>query len=89
MFSRYVRFHPLHPEIIASGSLDYEVRLWDANTSECIGSRDFDCRIASIAFHAKGDILAVASGHKLYIWQYKKRGEASQPNFILKTRHLL
>ncbi|KAK7831763.1 activating molecule in becn1-regulated autophagy protein 1 [Quercus suber] len=98
-----VRFHPLHPEIIASGSLDYEVRLWDANTSECIGSRDFDCRIASIAFHAKGDILAVASGHKiyyrlianksnsvqLYIWQYKKRGEASQPNFILKTRHLL
>ena len=36
-----VRFHPLHPEIIASGSLDYEVRLWDASTSECIGSRDF------------------------------------------------
>lgn len=36
-----VRFHPLHPEIIASGSLDHEVRLWDLNTSECIGSRDF------------------------------------------------
>ena len=172
-----VRFHPLHPEIIASGSLDYEVRLWDASTSECIGSRDFckfywlspsdtfcnsgcsfqliiffklillivdliatflvtDRPIASIAFHAKGDILAVASGHKvlifflqlffssimlkgfsfdpnffyiyvrkpwfgisiiadklnpvqLYIWQYNKRGEASHPNFILKTRRSL
>ncbi|KVI03846.1 WD40 repeat-containing protein [Cynara cardunculus var. scolymus] len=36
-----VRFHPLHPEILASGSLDHEVRLWNANTSECIGSRDF------------------------------------------------
>ena len=36
-----VRFHPLRPEILASGSLDHEVRLWDANTSECIGSRDF------------------------------------------------
>ncbi|KAM3731216.1 hypothetical protein ACB098_12G146000 [Castanea mollissima] len=84
-----VRFHPLHPEIIASGSLDYEVRLWDANTSECIGSRDFYRPIASIAFHAKGDILAVASGHKLYIWQYNKRGEASHPNFILKTRRSL
>jgi WD40 repeat protein len=36
-----VRFHPLHPEILASGSLDFEVRLWDANTSECIGSQDF------------------------------------------------
>lgn len=36
-----VRFHPMHPEILASGSLDHEVRIWDASTSECIGSRDF------------------------------------------------
>lgn len=36
-----VRFHPFYPEILASGSLDHEVRLWDANTAECIGSRDF------------------------------------------------
>ncbi|XP_062148253.1 uncharacterized protein LOC133857136 isoform X2 [Alnus glutinosa] len=84
-----VRFHPLHPEILASGSLDYEVRLWDANTSECIGSRDFYRPIASIAFHAKGDILAVASGHKLYIWHYNKKGEASSPTIVLKTRRSL
>ncbi|GAV63096.1 WD40 domain-containing protein [Cephalotus follicularis] len=84
-----VRFHPLHPEILASGSLDHEVRLWDANTSECIGSRDFYRPIASIAFHAEGELLAVASGHKLYIWQYDKRGEASSPNIVLKTRRSL
>ena len=36
-----VRFHPLYPNLLASGSLDHEVRLWDANTAECIGSRDF------------------------------------------------
>lgn len=36
-----VRFHPLCPEILASGSLDQEVHLWNANTSECIGSCDF------------------------------------------------
>ncbi|KAF6155101.1 hypothetical protein GIB67_035848 [Kingdonia uniflora] len=36
-----VRFHPLHLEILATGSLDHEVRLWDANTTECIGFRDF------------------------------------------------
>lgn len=36
-----VRFHPLIPTLIASGSLDHEVRLWDANSGECIGSRDF------------------------------------------------
>ncbi|WCJ38241.1 Transducin family protein / WD-40 repeat family protein [Euphorbia peplus] len=84
-----VRFHPLHPEILASGSLDYEVRLWDANTAECIGSRDFYRPIASIAFHAEGELLAVASGHKLYIWHYNKRGEAASPTIVLKTRRSL
>ncbi|XP_048429787.1 uncharacterized protein LOC125472419 [Pyrus x bretschneideri] len=78
-----VRFHPLNPEIIASGSLDHEVRLWDLNTSECIGSRDFYRPIASIAFHAKGELLAVASGHKLFIWKYN--GEPSSPAMVLKT----
>ncbi|KAF6158750.1 hypothetical protein GIB67_040264 [Kingdonia uniflora] len=62
-----VRFHPLHLEILASGSLDHEVRLWDANTTECIGSRGFYRPIASIAFHAQGEVLAVASGHKVKI----------------------
>ncbi|PIN05723.1 WD40 repeat-containing protein [Handroanthus impetiginosus] len=84
-----VRFHPLYPEVLASGSLDHEVRLWDAKTAECIGSRDFYRPIASIAFHAQGDILAVASGHKLYIWHYNRRGEASSPTIILKTRRSL
>jgi len=84
-----VRFHPLCPEILASGSLDHEVRLWDANTAECIGSRDFYRPIASIAFHAQGDLLAVASGHKLYIWHYNRRGDTSSPTIVLKTRRSL
>uniref|UniRef100_A0A0D6R7Y4 Uncharacterized protein n=3 Tax=Spermatophyta TaxID=58024 RepID=A0A0D6R7Y4_ARACU len=84
-----VRFHPSHPEILASGSLDHEVRIWDANSAECIGSRDFYRPIASIAFHAQGDLLAVASGHKLYIWQYNKRGDASSPLIVLRTRRSL
>ncbi|XP_071722048.1 uncharacterized protein [Rutidosis leptorrhynchoides] len=84
-----VRFHPLQPEILASGSLDQEVRLWNANTSECLGSRDFYRPIASIAFHAEGELLAVASGHKLYIWNYDAKGEASTPAIILKTRRSL
>ncbi|XP_044502976.1 uncharacterized protein LOC123223713 isoform X2 [Mangifera indica] len=84
-----VRFHPLRPEILASGSLDHEVRLWDASTSECIRYRDFYRPIASIAFHAEGELLAVASGHKLYIWPYNNTGEASSPIIVLKTRHSL
>lgn len=84
-----VRFHPLRPEILASGSLDHEVRLWNANTSECIGSRDFYRPIASIAFHSEGELLAVAAGHKLYLWQYSNRGETSSPAIVLRTRRSL
>ncbi|XP_074307080.1 uncharacterized protein LOC141642252 [Silene latifolia] len=84
-----VRFHPTCPFLLASGSLDHEVRLWDANTAECIGSRDFYRPIASIAFHAQGELLAVASGHKLYIWHYNRRGEASTPTIVLTTRRSL
>ncbi|CAM0877556.1 unnamed protein product [Alopecurus aequalis] len=84
-----VRYHPLHSDILASGSLDHEVRLWDANTSDCIASQDFSRPIASIAFHARGELLAVASGHKLYIWNYNRRGEAAAPTVILRTRRSL
>ncbi|XP_020112761.1 uncharacterized protein LOC109727192 isoform X2 [Ananas comosus] len=84
-----VRFHPLFSEILASGSLDHEVRLWDARTAVCIGSHTFYRPIASIAFHAQGELLAVASGHKLYIWNYNRRGEDSSPVMVLKTRRSL
>ncbi|XP_076894779.1 uncharacterized protein LOC143547180 [Bidens hawaiensis] len=84
-----VRFHPSRSEILASGSLDHEVRLWNASTSECIGSRDFYRPIASIAFHAEGDFLAVAAGHKLYFWHYNNRGEANSPAIVLRTRRSL
>ncbi|KAL9686919.1 hypothetical protein QQ045_031313 [Rhodiola kirilowii] len=84
-----VRYHPLHPEILASGSLDHEVRLWDANTAMCIGSRDFYRPIASIAFHAQGELLAVASGYKLYMWHYNRKGDTSAPTIVLRTRRSL
>ncbi|KAJ4878238.1 Transducin family protein / WD-40 repeat family protein [Raphanus sativus] len=84
-----VRFHPLNSEIVASGSLDQNVRLWNVTTSECIKSHDFDKPIASMAFHAEGDLLAVASGHKLHMWYYNRSGEVSTPVVVLKTRRSL
>ncbi|XP_006660508.1 uncharacterized protein LOC102702593 [Oryza brachyantha] len=84
-----VRYHPLDPDIVASGSLDHEVLLWDTKTSRCIESHFFYKPIASIAFHANGELLAVASGHKLFIWDYNKRDEASNPSMVLRTRRSL
>lgn len=84
-----VRFHPLCTEILASGSLDHEVRLWDAQSAVCIGSHDFNRPIASIAFHAQGELLAVASGHKLFMWNYGNKEKASSPSIVLKTKRSL
>ena len=79
-----VRFHPRNSTLLASGSLDYEVRVWDAPREACIASFVFGARgsrgalfcayvltrlpgraIASLAFYPDGDLLAVASGHKV------------------------
>ncbi|XP_010542908.1 PREDICTED: uncharacterized protein LOC104815976 [Tarenaya hassleriana] len=84
-----VRFHPHHSDILASGSLDREVRLWNAKTSECIRFHEFYRPIASIAFHAEGELLAVATGHKLHIWHYNKIGGDPSPSIVLKTRRSL
>ncbi|BDA46641.1 probable activating molecule in BECN1-regulated autophagy protein 1 at N-terminal half [Coccomyxa sp. Obi] len=82
-----VCFHPTSPRILASGSLDYEVRVWDAEAGDCSMVWSFGRPIASLSFHAGGDYLAVASGHKLYMWEYNKPGAV--PVVILKTRRSL
>ena len=66
-----VRFHPADSNVLVSGSLDHQVRVWNATSAECILCFDFGKPIASLAFSADGDVLAVASGHKLYAWRYR------------------
>lgn len=79
-----VRFHPRERYILASGSLDHEVRLWNAETGECLRKYTFGKPIASLSFHYESDVLAIACGHKLYMWDYKQQG--SKPEIVLKTR---
>jgi activator-of-BECN1-regulated-autophagy protein 1 len=79
-----VRFHPRLPYLLASGSLDHEVRLWDARSGQCVARHTFGKPIASLAFHVSAGVLAIACGHKLYMWQYKF--PATPPVIVLKTR---
>ena len=74
-----VRYHPTDPNVLASGSLDHQVRVWNATTAECVVCFDFAKPIASLAFHAEGDVLAVASGHKLYTYNYTNRPTGVAP----------
>ena len=36
-----VSFHPSKPHLLASGSLDFEVRVWDAGTGACLVTFNF------------------------------------------------
>lgn len=79
-----VRFHPAQPHLLASGSLDHEVRLWNAITGECIAKHTFGKPIASLAFHPSSPILAIACGHKLYTWEWPL--PHAHPTIVLKTK---
>jgi len=70
-----VRFHPADSNVLVSGSLDHQVRVWNATSAECILCFDFGKPIASLAFNADGTVLAVASGHKLYAWRYRNMAQ--------------
>ncbi|XP_051127777.1 uncharacterized protein LOC127249142 isoform X3 [Andrographis paniculata] len=83
-----VKFHPIDPKVLATGSTDRVVHLWHANTTTPIRSYIFDHPIYSIAFHPQGEILAVASRDKVYIWKYNAI-ERNEPRSILHTSHLL
>nr|CAB3456737.1 unnamed protein product [Digitaria exilis] len=73
----------------ASGMLKHHTALeYFASVFNLIHSST-DRPIASIAFHANGELLAVASGHKLFLLDYNNRGEAVDPPMILKTRRSL
>lgn len=100
-----VRFNPVHSSILVSGSLDREVRLWDALSGECLKAYSFSRPIASVSFHADGSVLAIATGHKLYTWRIWKATDGDDdmvssndsgilpkdvfPNMILRTQRSL
>lgn len=71
--SMQVRFNPANPSVVASGSLDHVVNFWDTNTGEKLKHHNFGRPIASIGFHPNGDILACASGRK--VWNGVQKGQ--------------
>jgi hypothetical protein len=65
-----VKFHPTDPDIVASGCLGFEARVWNCTTQICLRKAEFNRAIISLSFHPSGDILAVAAGTAIYLWDY-------------------
>lgn len=75
-----VRFHPTDPHVLASGSLDNTVIVWDLRSQGILARWDFGRSISSLAFYPGSDVLLVNAGHKLYQWKYKKHKFHGQVN---------
>ena len=87
-----VCFHPTDSNIVASGSLDQTVRIWDIASGRAICSWPAQRAITSISFDAQGKILAIATGRKGYLWDWMWRdeqGRRRQPQKVLRTRRSL
>ena len=77
-----VKYHPVNSNIVASGCLGYEVRVWDIFHDVCIALTRFDSSIISLAFHPSGEVLAVASGPQVHLWEWRSAVATESPYFI-------
>lgn len=67
-----VKYHPIDSNIVASGCLGYEVRIWNISKGMCLNTIIYDSSIISLAFHPLGEFIAVSSGPHLYTWDWKE-----------------
>ncbi|XP_045520339.1 uncharacterized protein LOC123711685 isoform X2 [Pieris brassicae] len=68
-----IAFHPSHPELIGSGCLGGQVRVWDiASGGSEVWSVQKETVIASIAFHPREQLLVIATSNELYFWDWSQ-----------------
>ena len=71
-----VKFHPSDKRIIASGSLDQTVRVWDITTRQTIRRHQFHFVVSCISFHSSGKFLAVTASKRISLWEWEGRDDA-------------
>lgn len=71
-----VKYNPTKNNIVASGCLGCQVRVWDwTKKDNCLLRMiRLDHAIISLSFHPSGHILGIASGSRLHFWDYDNFG---------------
>jgi activator-of-BECN1-regulated-autophagy protein 1 len=65
-----VKFNPVNSNIIASGCLGCEARIWDVKQGICLNMIRFDSCIITLAFHPSGNFIMISSGKNLHTWDW-------------------
>lgn len=65
-----VKFNPVRQNLLASGCLGKEVRLWSLPSGSCLHCVYLAFSVLSLAFHPAGDLLAAAVGRNVSVWNW-------------------
>jgi len=79
-----VKFHPFKPNIVASGCLGGQLRVWDTAESKGLYTVNLPHPVISLSFHPDGTKLAAAAGTQLFIWNYSQGSEGLK--IMLQTK---
>jgi WD domain, G-beta repeat len=63
-----VKYHPINSNVVASGCLGFQVRVWNWFKKTCLQMIRLEYAIISLSFHPSGTILAIANGTRLHFW---------------------
>ncbi|KAM0734884.1 Activating molecule in BECN1-regulated autophagy protein 1 [Formica fusca] len=77
-----IAFHPSSNQILASGCLGGQVRVWDLSGGSEIWNADSHTVIASLAFHPFERLLVIATYNEIHFWDWSK----SQPFAVAATK---
>ncbi|XP_012529388.1 putative uncharacterized protein DDB_G0282133 isoform X2 [Monomorium pharaonis] len=77
-----IAFHPSSSQILASGCLGGQVRVWDLSGGSEIWNADSHTVIASLAFHPFERLLVIATYNEIHFWDWSK----SQPFAVTATK---
>ncbi|CAL4061272.1 unnamed protein product, partial [Meganyctiphanes norvegica] len=67
-----VAFHPSSNQIIASGCLGGEVRVWDLKGGSEFWTTERNHVIASLAFHPTDQVLVIATCNEIHFWDWSQ-----------------
>ena len=58
-----VAFDPQKPNILASGSRDKTIKIWDIESGACQSTLNVDGQVNSVSFSPDGEFIAAGYGH--------------------------
>lgn len=62
-----------------------KVRVWNTVTGQCLHTAKLEAAIISVSFHPSGNVLAIASGQFVYLWDYNvsEKNNNQKPNMYV------